>query len=349
MGCLASNEAKINKKIEQEAIDTQSTVEKKKVKLLFLGPGDSGKSTILKQLRLIHGIPLTQQEKERQVPVVHHNVIKAMKVLLVEAQKLGYGDDITFLDEFSTVSVLDDNAILGIEVGKAIKKLWNNPAISRTWEQRNQFQIDECIAYFIQRIDVISQPGYVVTQEDSFHIKVRTNCVVKEKFKVQDAIYEMYDVGGQRNERRKWIHCFDNVSAVIFVAALSEYDQCLYENSDVNRMAEALELFAEVCNMPYFENTSIILFMNKKDLFEEKIKVCNISSVSQFSDFAGGLGNFNAGVDYFVKKFVKANTHQSRAIYYHITCATDTENIQNVWYCCKDTILREKLVKHGII
>jgi hypothetical protein len=34
--------------------------------------------------------------------------------------------------------------------------------------------------------------------------------------------------GGQRNERRKWIHCFENVTAVIFVAALSEYDQvCL--------------------------------------------------------------------------------------------------------------------------
>lgn len=49
-------------------------------------------------------------------------------------------------------------------------------------------------------------------------------------------MFEMYDVGGQRNERKKWINCFEGVTAVIFVAALSEYDQCLFEDSTVNRM-----------------------------------------------------------------------------------------------------------------
>lgn len=40
----------------------------------------------------------------------------------------------------------------------------------------------------------------------------------------------MVDVGGQRSERRKWIHCFENVTSIIFLAALSEYDQVLYES-----------------------------------------------------------------------------------------------------------------------
>ena len=48
----------------------------------------------------------------------------------------------------------------------------------------------------------------------------------------------MFDVGGQRNERKKWIHCFDDVTAVIFVAAISEYDQNLYEDHKTNRMHE---------------------------------------------------------------------------------------------------------------
>ena len=57
-----------------------------------------------------------------------------------------------------------------------------------------------------------------------------------EKYVIDNTPFEMYDVGGQRNERKKWIHCFEGVDAVIFVAAISEYDQKLFEDSTTNRM-----------------------------------------------------------------------------------------------------------------
>ena len=74
----------------------------------------------------------------------------------------------------------------------------------------------------------------------------------------------MFDVGGQRNERRKWIHAFDNVQAVVFVAALSEYDQVLFEDETQNRMEEALQLFDQIVNSKWFKTTAMILFLNKK-------------------------------------------------------------------------------------
>ena len=58
---------------------------------------------------------------------------------------------------------------------------------------------------------------------------------LSRRYEIDGSTFEMYDVGGQRNERKKWIHCFDNVTAVIFVAALSEYDQCLFEDASTNR------------------------------------------------------------------------------------------------------------------
>jgi hypothetical protein len=79
-------------------------------------------------------------------------------------------------------------------------------------------------------------------------------------------------VGGQRSERKKWIHCFEDVTAIIFFVALSEYDQVLYEDEKTNRMHESLRLFESVCNNCWFVHTAFILFLNKKDLFEEKIK-----------------------------------------------------------------------------
>lgn len=70
----------------------------------------------------------------------------------------------------------------------------------------------------------------------------------------------MFDVGGQRSERKKWIHCFENVTAIIFLAAISEYDSTLVEDENVNRMMEALTLFDTICNSRWFQKTSIICF-----------------------------------------------------------------------------------------
>merc|ERR1719263_2721395 len=129
------------------------------------------------------------------------------------------------------------------------------------------------------------QPDYQANQQDMLLSRVRTSGIVTERYEIDGSQFEMYDVGGQRNERKKWIHCFDDVTAVIFVAALSEYDQALYEDANTNRMTEAVELFDEICNNRYFENSSMILFLNKRDLFEEKILKVDIKSVPAFCDF----------------------------------------------------------------
>ena len=104
------------------------------------------------------------------------------------------------------------------------------------WSRRSEFQVIESIKYYFDRIGVIKQPDYVPTQDDILHSRVRTSGIVTEQYEIESVDYEMYDVGGQKNERKKWIHCFDNVTAVVFVAAISEYYQKLFEDQDDNRM-----------------------------------------------------------------------------------------------------------------
>ena len=79
-------------------------------------------------------------------------------------------------------------------------------------------------------------------------------------------------MGGQRTERRKWIHCFEDVLILVFLAAVSEYDQVLEEDGRTNRLEESLNLFKAISGTVYFKEQEIILFLNKKDLLEEKIK-----------------------------------------------------------------------------
>ena len=47
-------------------------------------------------------------------------------------------------------------------------------------------------------------------------------------------------MGGQRSERKKWIHCFEDVNAIIFIAAISEYDQVLFEDETTVSRAESV-------------------------------------------------------------------------------------------------------------
>ena len=107
---------------------------------------------------------------------------------------------------------------------------------------------------------------------------MRTTGIIETTFRYKDLIYRLFDVGGQRSERCKWIECFDDVTAVIFVASLSGYDLKLFEDGVcdarlrvrtvdrwqvTNRVNEALTLFDAICNNKFFKNTAMILFLNK--------------------------------------------------------------------------------------
>jgi len=152
------------------------------------------------------------------------------------------------------------------------------------------------------------------------------------------------DVGGQRNERKKWIHCFQGVTAVIFCVALSEYDQKLFEDNSQNRMIESMLLFDEICNSRWFVDTDIILFLNKTDLFKEKLKKKDLSVC--FPDYKGGQ-IYEPASKFILDKFTGLNKNSSKIIYHHYTCATDTSNIRVVFNIVCDIIMRRILAEQG--
>ena len=84
---------------------------------------------------------------------------------------------------------------------------------------------------FIKNIDRISCTDYIPTDQDILRCRVRTTGITQTIFKVNELLYRVVDVGGQRTERKKWIHCFDDVNAIIFLVAISGYDQTLWEDN----------------------------------------------------------------------------------------------------------------------
>ena len=147
---------------------------------------------------------------------------------------------------------------------------------------------------YFDSIDRIAAHDYLPNDQDVLRSRVKTTGITETTFIIQDLTYRMFDVGGQRSERKKWIHCFENVTTILFLVAISEYDQLLFEDETVNRMQEALTLFDSICNSRWFIKTSIILFLNKIDRFKEKLPASPMQNY--FPDYEGESNHRNCGV-----------------------------------------------------
>uniref|UniRef100_H3DEE8 Guanine nucleotide-binding protein subunit alpha n=1 Tax=Tetraodon nigroviridis TaxID=99883 RepID=H3DEE8_TETNG len=354
MACCLSEEAKEARRINDE-IERQLRRDKRdarrELKLLLLGTGESGKSTFIKQMRIIHGAGYSDEDKRGFTKLVSPRTssrpCSGPCIRAAETLKIPYKY------EHNKVNA---NIVREVDVEKvsmfqnpyvdAIKSLWNDPGIQECYDRRREYQLSDSTKYYLNALDRIADPGYLPTQQDVLRVRVPTTGIIEYPFDLQSVVFRMVDVGGQRSERRKWIHCFENVTSIMFLVALSEYDQVLVESDNENRMEESKALFRTIITYPWFQNSSVILFLNKKDLLEEKIMYSHL--VDYFPEYDGPQRDAQAR-EFILKMFVDLNPDSDKIIYSHFTCATDTENIRFVFAAVKDTILQLNLKEYNLV
>jgi len=242
------------------------------------------------------------------------------------------------------------DAKLCVALHESIRIVWESKTMQKVWDKRASVNIVDGHKELLDQVTRIASPKFKPTKRDVLVARVRTTQIIVEKYKIKGMKYEMYDVGGQRSDRRKWIHCFDQVTAVIFVAALSEYDQYLAEATETNRMVEALELFHSVINNIAFSNSSVLLFLNKMDVFKEKLQYSDIAAMEPFSDYSGPPNDFDAGVKYFKKKFkARLIDDELNDTFIHVTCAVDSKNLEFVLDSTTSIIRSDNLKRSGFL
>ncbi|KAG7439885.1 heterotrimeric G-protein alpha subunit, GPA2-like protein [Guyanagaster necrorhizus] len=313
------------------------------VKVLLLGSGDSGKSTVLKQMRLIHKIPFSPQEIESYRQLTFDNLTSGLKCTLdaMEYMDLKVSEDnIGYVDLIDSARYLKDGEPFPIEYHEPLKALWADAGVHKAWQRGNEAALPENLEYFFSDLDRLFDPHYQPTEQDIIQCRVRTIGIKETVFSLREHELTMVDVGGQKSERRKWIHCFQDVTSILFLVSLSGYDQCLVEDKDANQMQDAMTIWDSICHSQWFKYTSIILFLNKNDLFEKKVPHSDIKNF--FPDFDGDAGDVRAGRDYFKRRFsklaTKAGRYKEREIYIHITTATDTAMLRVVMAAVEGTL-----------
>ncbi|KCV71698.1 guanine nucleotide-binding protein G(I) subunit alpha [Fonticula alba] len=325
----------------------------KETKLLLLGAGESGKSTIMKQMKILHQDGYTQPECEAFREIVWSNTIQSMQVLCRGSMSLmppipWVSKEMEEKAEYlMSLPAQGEDFQFSPEIAAVIKELWACQTIKDVFARSSELQLNDSAQYYFDAIDRLANMSYIPDLQDILRSRVKTTGISEMRFSFKDMKFRVFDVGGQRSERRKWIHCFEDVQAVMFCAALSEYDLFLREDEDQNRMLEALTLFDNVCNSRWFAETSIMLFLNKVDLFREKIGRVPLSKT--FEDYKHGPDPDKAA-EFISRKFLDINkTPEKKTIYPHLTCATDTENIRFVWAAVNDMVVRTQLRKAGMI
>ncbi|XP_067426748.1 guanine nucleotide-binding protein G(o) subunit alpha-like [Thunnus thynnus] len=334
-------------KIEQDLCEHART-EMNVVKILMLGVAESGKSTLIKQIKIIHSHGFSKQELISFKPAVLDNVLTSMKFVLrgMGMLRINLANKKNKMHARSILSCSqclgDDQELLPF-VAHAFCALWADQGVRAAAARGYEFELNDSALYFFENMSRIIAPSYVPTEADVLRVRVRTCGIIETQFQVNDMIFRLYDVGGQRSERRKWLSCFDCIQAVLFVVALSSYDMSLIEDPSVNRLQESLELFTSICTNTVFKSTSLILFMNKTDLFREKILHSGRHLRFYLSSYEGPDGDVDAAAHFITAMFSACNSRPDHPVFHHFTTATDTTNIQVVFQMVIDQIIKENL------
>jgi len=291
-------------------------------------------------MKLIHLHGYSTKELKEFIPTVLSNILTCLQDIIIGADKLKIEID---LSQQEIIRWLNEATELEPESFREkledIKKFVEEKGVQQILSRSNEFQIAGSFEYWFEALDRIAEPNFIPLVNDVLRLRVTTTGIVETSFEYQGTKFKLTDVGGQRSERRKWIHCFEGVTAIIFCIAINEYDMQLYEDDSVNRMHESLELLQGVCKEKFLKGIPMLIFLNKSDLFKKKISTVDMKVC--FEDYTGGC-NYDNAIEYLKKK-LNSVIQNTRPAYIHVTCATDTENINFVFQASADIIMHSIL------
>jgi len=157
-------EEKKNEQINQQMKEEKKTVELQ-MKLLLLGAGESGKSTIAKQMKILHLNGFSKDEKQMYTIAIHQNIYNAMRAIVQAAQKLQLA-----IGEAAIAKKFEEGQLLGARISPAfaddIAKLWHDAGIQQAFGRRNEYQLIDSAQYWLDDIKRVADDDFVPTEQD---------------------------------------------------------------------------------------------------------------------------------------------------------------------------------------
>ena len=274
------------------------------VKILLIGPGESGKTTIWRQLKLNYCGGFDESEKESLKPCIQLNILTDMKNLIDFMNQSGQSVAPELSNSVDVVTSLqDDNEELIPEVASEITKLWDDPMMKINYQKATNIGIGDNADFFIENVQRIAEPSYQPSDEDLLKSRIKTTGKSDLDVMFNDIKVKLVDIGGQLCERSKWASFSEGVGYLIFVVPLSDFNQPMYEDDSILRTNDTKDLFKATANRK-FENIPIFLVFNKLDMFEKKLHEYPEKFKEAYPDFEGDTNNTEECVEHVKKTFL---------------------------------------------
>ncbi|KAI8895706.1 guanine nucleotide binding protein, alpha subunit [Globomyces pollinis-pini] len=330
-----------NEKIEMDLAS-------KEPKILILGTSDSGKSTFLKQLKILHGAGFTSEEIQKSKLNILYNLTAISQKVISESKSEDLNAIFASLVQFRP-SLIYQLKYLDEHVANNLIAFWADEAMkAKFYELGSIFPVSS--TYFFDKFEEINRPDYQVTHQDILLLRSVTQNISDNRFEIKTVsgtgFLHFIDVSGLKYHRKRWIPYFDDCLAIVYVIDISSFDITMAEEVETNRLRDSIKLFESIVRNPLLANCELIVFFNKRDLFQLKIK--KVSLKLHFPEYDGQDFDTEAGFT-FLKNLYKQKQIETdkRKINYHTTCCTDTSAMSKIILDVSNSIITKTLSKSG--
>jgi len=307
-------------------------------------------------MQIIHGQGFNDLERAELIPDIHKNILDAMEILVDHMKDTKLNIPLEDPAKYRDMEILASTEQSKDVLLSCVSRLWSDPGVRECFRRRSEYStthpLNVSTQYFLDAIeDRINEPGYLPITEDIIRVRRNTIGVIQYEFVLTDIQFKIIDVGGEREERVRWIDFLAaKITCVIFLGAIDEYDTKLLveDGEEKNRLKESIELFKKIQTFQWLAHTTFILFLNKVDVFREKLQYSDM--VDHFTDYKGFRKEYASNLAFVKKKFHEESTsRRPRMIYTHETCATDTAGMKFVFEAVRDTILQLNLRQYNLV
>eukprot|EP01083_Nonionella_stella_P170082 578042_1 len=264
------------------------------MRVLLVGPRNSGKTTILTQIKRINNKYDTVHLAERRkiIADIQSAIIEYIQTLCRQSDVLYQNHhkntltDSKYSDLLQEILQLKPPFYLTPDIGCKIQTLWRDQGIKETLRNRRHFQIDDNVQHFLDKVQEVSSANYLPEFDDYLRFRQRSIGVAQTKITCDDHNFEFMDMKGQRCARKKWIHFISDIDAILYVLPIADYDLVSGEDNVSNCLVEAINSFRDIMiKGKFFQDKLLMVLFNKFDVFKKKIMEVPITVA--LDDFPG--------------------------------------------------------------